>query len=267
MYFLEVWPILCIEMHLNKKIVFLLFLIQIQFASSQVVNIENKRIYDDTSGASGSIDASFSAMKTKDLLVNIFFRPRIQYKTIKHYYLIITDLMYSRGGDRVYSNSGLVHFQYAYRLKGPLKWENYFQTQYNHLLNQQSKIIIGSGLRLKCYDSKGYKFFTGISAFIEREELINSQIIQNDARLSNYISWYFDPKKHYFFSGVLYLQPSFQDFSDLRIMGQYSLNFHFTKRTDFKVEFTHFYDSRPSLGVVKSTFNSSFGIRMKLGEK
>ena len=240
---------------------------QIELLSSQVVNIENKRIYDDTSGASGSIDASFSGMKTKDLLINVFFRPRIQYKTLKHYYLIISDIMYSKGGDRVYSNSGLLHFQYAYRLKGPLKWENYFQSQYNHLLNQKSRVILGTGLRLKCYDNKGYKFFTGISAFIEREEMIDANIVKNDARLSNYISWYFDPKKHYFFSGVIYFQPSIQNFNDLRIMGQYSVNFHFTKRTDFKVEFTHFYDSNPLLGVVKSTFNSSFGIRMKLGEK
>jgi hypothetical protein len=40
---------------------------------SQVVNIENKRIYDDTFGFSGSLDATLSAMKTKDLLFNMAF--------------------------------------------------------------------------------------------------------------------------------------------------------------------------------------------------
>jgi len=34
---------------------------------SQVVNIENRRIYDDTSGFSGAVDAAFSAVQNKNL--------------------------------------------------------------------------------------------------------------------------------------------------------------------------------------------------------
>ena len=231
------------------------FLVNVTLA--QVVNIENKRIYDDTAGYSGSIDANLSAIKTKDLLVNVFFRPKIQYKTYKHYYLLLSDLMYSKGGDRIYSNSGMTHFQYAYRVKGPLKWESYIQLQYNQLLDQRLKLITGSGLRLKVYDKNKYKFFTGISTFYEIEEFVSSHVINKDFRLSQYISWYIDPKTNYFFSGVFYAQPLIENFDDIRIMGQYSLNFHFTKRTDFRVEFTHFYDSRPAVGVLKSNFNSS----------
>jgi hypothetical protein len=233
---------------------------------SQVVNIENKRIYDDTLGLSGSVESTLSTMKTKDLLLNLAFRPKIQFKTKNHYYLILTDLMYSKGGDKVYSNLGLIHFQYAYRIKGPLKWESYSQAQYNQLLDQKSRLIIGSGLRLKCFDKNKYKIFTGLSAFFEREEIESSRLIIEDVRLSEYISWYFDPKKHYFFSGVMYIQPMINNFKDIRVMGQYSINFHFTKRTDFKIEFTHFYGSRPAIGVINSTFNSSFGIRTKLGK-
>jgi hypothetical protein len=42
--------------------------------AAQVVNIENKRIYDDTLGWSGTVDASFSAQQTRDLLFSLNFR-------------------------------------------------------------------------------------------------------------------------------------------------------------------------------------------------
>lgn len=46
-------------------LIVVLFLSESLFA--QVVNIENKRIYDDTSGWSGALDAGFSAVQNKDL--------------------------------------------------------------------------------------------------------------------------------------------------------------------------------------------------------
>ncbi len=248
------------------KLIPLLVLFSVNFSFSQVVNIENKRIYDDTSGVSGSVDATFSAMKTKDLLFNIALRPKIQYKTAKHYYFLISDLMYSKGSEKVFANSGMVHFRYAYRLKGPLKWENFSQIQYNQLLDQKMRTLIGTGLRLKCLDSKGYKLFAGISTFYEYEQIQSTRIFNKNFRSSNYISWFFDPKSHFSFSGVLYYQPLWNDLHDYRIMGQYTLSFHFTKRTDFRIEVTNFHDTRPAPGILKSTFSSSFGVRMKLGE-
>jgi len=248
----------------NSLIVLIIALSSSMFA--QVVNVENKRNYDDTAGVSGGIDASFTALKTKDLIVNFFLRPRVQYKTQKNYFLLLSDVVYSKGGTNVFSNLGMFHFRYAYRIKGGLKWENYYQIQYNQLLSQRSRMLLGSGLRQKCFDKKGYKFFIGSSVFIEREESIAAIPIEYGVRSSNYLSWYFDPKSHFFFSGVVYVQPLFSDFNDIRILGQYALNFKFTKRTDFKIEFSHLFDSNPFIGVVRFTFNSSFGIRFKFGE-
>src|SRR5574343_603890 len=101
-----------------KQFVVICLIFFSEFCFSQVVNIENKRIYDDTAGWSGALDAGFSAVQNKDLLLNANFRPRVQYKTPKHYYLFLTDWYYSKGADRVYANTGMAHFRYAYRLQG-----------------------------------------------------------------------------------------------------------------------------------------------------
>ena len=244
------------------------------FSFSQVVNIENRRIYDDTSGWSGAIDAAFSAVQNKDLLMTGAFRPRIQYKNRKHYYLFLTDWVYSKGADRVYANSGMVHLRYAYRLKrfsdnlkkSPWKWESYGQVQYNRLLDQRMRLLFGSGLRVKALDVKGYKFFSGSSFFYEYEDIQSSGQVIQDVRWSNYISWFFDPKTNFTFSGATYFQPNVQAFEDFRILGQYALSFMFFKRIDFKVEFTSFYDTRPPENVRSWIFSSSAGIRLRLGE-
>ena len=247
------------------------FLVTGSFA--QIVNIENRRIYDDTLGWSGALDAGFSAVQNKDLLLNANFRPRVQYKTKKHYYLFLTDWYYSKGADRVYANTGMVHFRYAYRLqaknstrRSPWKWESYTQIQYNQLLDQRMRALVGTGLRVKALDKKGYRIFTGTSTFYEYEDIKSSGLISEDFRWSNYISWYFNPKPTFSFSAVTYIQPLWKDLSDLRIMGQYAINFHVFKRTDFRFEFNHFYDSNPPDGIRNWIFNTSFGVHIRLGE-
>lgn len=242
--------------------------------NAQVVNIENRRIYDDTAGWSGAIDAGFSAMQNKDLLLNASFRPRVQYKNKLHYYLFLTDWFYSRGGtNKIYANSGMMHFRYAYRLnkkgsakKSPWKWESYAQIQYNQLLDQRMRALLGTGIRVKALDKNGYRIFAGTSTFFEYEDIISSGQINRDFRWSNYISWFFNPKSNFSFTGVTYYQPLWGKMHDFRIMGQYTLNFQVYKRTDFRLEFNNSYDSNPPANVRKWIFQTTFGVRVRLGE-
>jgi hypothetical protein len=257
-----------------KRVLFLLvFFLNIQLVLGQIVNIENRRIYDDTLGWSGALDAGFSAVQNKDLLLNANFRPRVQYKTKKHYYLFLTDWYYSKGADRVYANTGMIHFRYAYRLakknstkKSPWKWESYAQIQYNQLLDQRMRALAGTGLRVKAMDRNGFRIFAGTSTFYEYEDIQSSSVINRDYRWSNYLSWYINPKSAFSFSGVNYFQPLWRDLSDFRIMGQYAMNFQAFKRVDFRFEFNYFYDSNPPENVNDLVFNTSFGVRVRLGE-
>jgi hypothetical protein len=233
-------------------------------SSAQVVNIENKRIYDDTAGWSGSVSGTFSAMQTRDLLLGFNFKPLVQYKTRKHYYLLIGDMTYSKG-EEVYANSAMAHFRYAYRLRNSAwKWESYAQVQYNELLNQRLRALAGTGLRWKFYDNKTAKYFFGSSVFYEYEEVRPDDQINQGLRWSNYLSWLMN-KEHFSFSAATYYQPLFANFKDFRISGQYTLLFKFVKRTDFKFEVTAFYDSYPAENVRNFVFNATFGVQLRLG--
>ena len=147
----------------------------------KIVNIENKRIYDDTLGWSGVIDACMSQVKNDQLFFNLAFRTRVQYKTKRHYYLILLDEQFSGSSSATYSNSGMAHFRYAYRLqrknaerKSPWKWESYAQVQYNSVLDLQFRGLIGTGLRWKFADKDLGKMFLGSSVFLTGTGFLSS---------------------------------------------------------------------------------------------
>jgi hypothetical protein len=231
----------------------------------QIVNIENKRIYDDTSGWSGALDVSFSVIQNKNLLYNFNTRSRIQYKTHKHSYFILSDFFYS-GGQTVYANSGMGHLRYAYRIKNSgWKWESYTQAQYNQLLNQKLRTLAGTGIRAKIKDTKILKAFLGSSIFYEYEETQPTRTYTNTIRWSNYLSWFIN-YKHISFSGTTYYQPNIETFSDYRLSGQYTLNSAITKKLRFKLDFNTFFDSRPPQNTRKSVYSFLIGLGYDFGK-
>jgi hypothetical protein len=243
--------------------IFCLFLWNSTF--SQIVNVERARIYEDSGGWAGSIDAGVYAIQNDKLLFNSFLRPRVQYKTRKHYYLLLTDWSYTIGGKEVFSNFGMAHFRYHYRLyDSPWKWESYVQGQYNQLLDERARAIAGTGIRVKMLDKNNWRLYAGMSGFIEYEQLKSTNRETNDFRSSTYISWFYDNKKAFSFTGVTYYQPNLGRFKDFRFLGQYTLLFRVFKRIDLKFEINAFYDSEPPVDVRQWVFNSHFGVRIQI---
>lgn len=253
------------------KSVLFLFLVSYSLSiQSQIVNIENKRIYDDTAGISGSIAANFNAIRNQDLLLSAGLKPLIQYKTPMHYYLLYADWNYSKGANNTFSNAGMIHFRYAYRLnkidkhhqKSPWKLEAYAQVQYNQLLRQKLRALSGGGIRWKIFEIKGNRSFLGSSAFYEYEELLTSEV-NKQIRWSNYWSWFMN-MNNITFTGVNYYQPTIRDFKDTRFMGQYTFGYRLKRNISLRADFMVFYDSRPAQNVKNTVFNSSFGLQIGL---
>ncbi len=229
----------------------------------QVVNIENKRIYSDTTGWNGNVDGSFSVVQNSNLLYTLSTQSKVQYKSKnkKHYYLFVGELRYTRSSKETFANSGLSHLRYAYRIKNsPVKWESYYQIQYNRLLNQRLRTLLGTGLRWKFVDKEKYKAFVGSSVFAEYEEIQPNNQFNRNFRWSNYLSFFIDVNSVVSFTGATYYQPLLSTFKDYRVMGQYSLIVKITKHFRIKTDFTFFTDTRPPAGVRKTIYNSQIGL-------
>ena len=269
---------------------------------SQVVNIENRRVSDGTYGFSGALNFSFSAQKQKDPLYSLQFKPVIQYKFSgkkdlkyfkealtdstwkinvkpdknKHLLLLINDLQYTGSVGKTYANYGLMHLRYAYRIKeSAWKWESYTQIQYNQLLLQKVRAIVGTGIRAKLLDAKAkdggfaqraMRLFMGSSVFYEYEEIKYSDRpmeFLNTIRWSTYLSAYFN-FKHVEFSFTTYIQPNLAVFKDFRMLGEYAVFFRINDPFSIRMSINHFYDARPPINVTPSTFSFSVGFTYKL---
>lgn len=270
---------------------------------SQVVNIENQRANDGTYGFSGALDMTLSAQRQKDLLVTVHFKPLVQFKFSgksdfrykeahkndstgkeaqlipdknKHLLLLINDLKYTGAKKTTYANFGMSHLRYAYRIKNTgWKWESYTQIQYNKLLLQKVRTLIGSGLRTKIadikpreggYDNRSARLFAGTSLFYEYEEINYTDRpmdFNNTVRWSTYLSTYMN-FKYFEFSSSTYIQPNVATFKDWRISGDYTLLVRVSKPFSIKFNFSHFYDSRPPETVSPHTFSISTGFVYKL---
>lgn len=231
----------------------------------QIVNIENRRNFDDTSGWYGNLDASFSFVQNQNFLYQLNYRGKIQYKNKKHYFLFLQDFVYS-GGKTVYSNSGMGHFRYAYRIgQSSWKWESYAQSQYNRVLQQRIRSLLGTGIRWKFLDKNKSTAFVGSSVFFEYEELQPFVVYNSGLRWSSYLSWFLKYKELYF-SGTTYFQPLLADFNDFRFAGQYALYSPLHKFVKLKTEFNYFYDSRPPVGVRTTVFSLLLGVSVEFGK-
>ncbi len=243
-------------------------LLMVSLAQAQIVNMENRRIYEDTSGWSGALDAGFSFTQNSTTpLYSANFRPRVQFKNRKNHLLLISDLLYTASTKTTYANSGMLHFRYARRLKNsPWKWEAYTQVQYNQMLDQKLRYLVGTGPRWKFVDTNNIRFFIGTSALWEYEELQRNKQYNNYFRWSSYLSWFIQTKKGFSFNGTTYYQPRFDRIKDFRFSGQYTISQQVTKRFDIRIDFTIYYDSDPPANVQKTLLSSTTGFRVRLGE-
>lgn len=271
---------------------------------AQVVNIENRRANDGTYGFSGALDMTLSAQRQKDLLVTVHLKPLIQYKFSgksdagykkaaeisdsisteqkvkpdknKHLLLLINDLKYTGSRDNTYANFGMSHLRYSYRIaNSSWKWESYTQIQYNQLLLQKVRTLIGTGLRAKLadiapkeggFDKRAVRLFFGSSLFYEYEEINYSfrpMEFENTVRWNSYFSMYMN-FRYFELTSATYIQPNLAVFKDCRVLGDHSILIRVSNPFSIKFNYSHFYDTRPPETVTAKTYSVSAGFVYRL---
>lgn len=281
--------------------------------SAQVVNIENKYLDDNTVGFSGALDLSFSIQKQTDALVSLSFKPIFQYRlgpkkvkeplmfsedkahqdsakvekdtviekrksidrTNRHLFLLYHDLNYTASKGKTYSNFGLSHLRYVYSITENWKSESYSQIQYNQLLLQKVRYLLGTGIRANILNLKakpgGFKdrairISAGTSLFFEYNEINHSDrpLEKTGAlRWNTYLSTYFS-FRYFEFTSTTYIQPNLGDFKDFRSAGDYSILFRISEPFSVKFVFAYYYDARPPKGTPDNTFSFTAGFVYKL---
>lgn len=237
-----------------------------QFAYAQLINVESKRMQEDTVSFAGAVASSFSYEQNNDatlLQTSNSVTLQTRSKSRKDVFLLLGSYDLKKTNSGNFSNAGFAHFRYTRKFNKYFRWECFVQYQANPVLLLDKRSLIGTGPRLKVFNKPNLKLSLGAMYMYELENTLEDIPQQySDHRLSTYFTVnYVIINDKVEITSVTYYQPLFQDFSDLRITNQTSISLFFTKNLSFDIGLKYLYDASPPVGVVSNSFLTKLGLK------
>jgi Protein of unknown function, DUF481 len=248
------------------KIVFLIFTVLCFSAKAQLVNIEARRIHNDSVQQAGefNFDYSYSDVNNKKLTVfNSALTLQQKSKNLKNYVLLLASAELSKAKGEDLENSSFLHLRYNHKINKILRWEVFTQLQSNLPIGVRLRYLTGTGPRFKLSNNSHFNFYLGSLYMFEYEKTTGGQKTTGH-RNSSYVSFSVDvPAVKAELVSTTYFQPLFADFRDYRILSENRLDFNITKKIKVQTSFRYFFDSRPPEGINNYTvaFEQGFGWR------
>lgn len=239
---------------LNISLSLLIFLSTIINAQ---VNTEKYRNENDTTGFSGFVQLNISAQTGNVDLQELDPTFRIDYKTqYTHSFAIILG-EYGWKDQVAFSNQALFHIRHVHEISFPFEWEVFGQINYDKARLLLFRDLAGGGLRLNIYKNRSSKLWIGTDYMIEHEKYdlpstAIHKVEQTVNRWSNYLNYSLKFKHDILFSVVIYYQPRFDLFNDLRILNDNNISVELVKNLALSVGFKLYYNSRPP-DTIKNT--------------
>lgn len=254
-----------------KKAKYLIFLLVIIFVSNtfthaQLVNVESKRLQNDTIRFATVLRASYSYKQNNTStfsLLNGSATIQARSKSLKDIFLVLGSYNLTKSNSTNINNAGFVHFRYTRKFNDFLRWEAFVQNQTHEKLLIDTRTLLGTGPRFKLVDKPNFKSSLGALYMYEIEETLEEVPQHNeDHRLSSYFTFtYAFPNDICEINTITYYQPVLTNFSDSRITNQTSLSFKVIKNLSFEVGVKYLYDTSPPEGVISNSFATKMGIK------
>ena len=234
---------------ISKTVVIALFFFQHNALHSQIINIENRRFYNDTTNLVGRIKFGLTGFNNTSDIFEIGSSLNTQYKNGNNKFMIVADLHVMKSNAVKVDNTAYVHFRYNYSLSKLYAIELFCQTQYNDIIKISNRSIVGTGLRLNVVKTNKNHLFYGLGAFYEHQENNFDKILWNIVRLNTYLTYHYQVSPFIEFTNTFYYQPNVSNFSDLRIYNEFALIIDISKRFGFESGCFVLYANRHGIGI------------------
>jgi hypothetical protein len=242
-------------------LLFFLFVLNLNFGSAQIINIESQRLNSYSQGWAGNVHLNVNHIKNKDEFVEIRNRSNVRYRWNNKTAMLITNLALVRTNRESILNEGFQHIRYNVDSKENerFSWETYEQVQYNRILNLALRVNVGTGARYRFLDRDTLRMYAGASVMYEYEKEI-PLVEHHDIRMNLYYLINFNFLKRFQLAGILYYQPKPSDNRDYRLSTEVSFNVIVTEKISFNSAVRLFYDSRPPPNVPEFFYRFENGL-------
>ena len=233
------------------------------------VNIEKYNRLKGDKGVSGNVALYLSSRTGNTDVQEIELDGRVNYKTSSFYTFIIGQGEYGWNKGKEFSNNALLHARYIRDFKGIVDPEIFGQINYNksRLLNFRS--LIGGGIRFPIISDSLSSLSLGTSYMYETEKLDLLESAKhpqktNVSRWSSYINFSSNLSSNTRLSIIIYAQPDFEEFKDVRILSENLLSVKISRTFSLSLGFSLRYDSRPPDSVKDTDTNTKLGFALEI---
>lgn len=234
-------------------------------ANAQLVNIESRRIHNDSVRRAGEFNFNFSYRDINNKTFSVLssnLMLQVKSKNFNSYWLFLAAADISKAGSNSFENSHFLHLRYNQKWGKTVRWEAFGQFQRNLPIGIQWRYLLGTGPRFKLVGSHLLHLYAGVLYMYDYEGTTN-HVQSKGSRNSSYASFTLQvPAIKMEMTGTTYYQPLLQNFKDYRILSENRLVFNVTKKFKVQTSFRYYFDSRPPTGFVAHTIalEQGFGI-------
>lgn len=192
------------------------------------VNIEKVRATETETGFATSLSLSLSAKTGNVELTTLSGEARIDYawRLARSFLLARGDLGWK--DDKRFSEEGLLHARYTRLFSGTLGFELFSQFNYDKARLLDARFLAGGGVRVRFVDKEHLSASLGSAAMVEYERYdlpagARHAREETVGRWSNYFNLKYELSETGSLVWIVYAQPRFDRFEDLRILSEAAL--------------------------------------------
>ncbi|MCF7797821.1 MAG: DUF481 domain-containing protein [Lentisphaeria bacterium] len=163
-------------------------------------------------------------------------------------------------GSQIY-NAAFAHMRYNLHLKTPITPEIFTQYQFDKSLKLNTRILIGSGIRLEGNVAKNLYMAFG-TGYMWEQENYEQDISLTTPRWTNYLVVNWDPEFPVSISNTLYAQPAFDEFGFIRILDEGVLRVDLSRHIVLRMTLNYRYDSDPLFQLRKYDISLTNGLEV-----
>lgn len=242
------------------RVIVVLFLFITTFSvSAQVANVEARRVKTDTVGWYGEVNTGFKVVKEVGKVFSSNSDVRVQYKTSKDLYLLLSEYNWSRASEKSFTNNFYLHLRYNRKLnKDWIRWEAFTQYQFNEITKIRLRLLNGTGPRYKLLGKELGSVYLGTLYMFEYTHELNEGkdiLIKKEHRMSSYLSFSIFPNDILSIISTTYYQPRIDKWKDYRVSNIIDVRAKISKRFSISMLYKLNFDSYPAVGISKLSYS------------
>jgi len=234
-----------------------------------ILNVERLQPRE-THGWHAGVEGSLDVGRGNDAHTNLLAGVAAGYRWPGDWARVFAGINYKAKGDGSLDNDRYLHVRYNHWWRPRLQSFHFVQLQENHTGVLRERFLLGSGLRLRLWETSPTTFDVGNGVMYEHEDLDAARIEDDHParervlRMANLLVLNRRLREGLRFVGVGYVQPRLDAFADARTLADLSLLIAVTDQVDLAVRFQWRHDTRPPGGVLADDFAFTSGFTVSL---